>query len=209
MNKRMTYRILVTLTLMLVFAPAASAQEHEVAFLVGRMDPSDRGLQIVSPAKAVLGGATTYQVNYANRIVDGDLASVHWEIAITGSPSTKIEASNALLPRSYRTLFLTPGLKLKLFPGGGISPYVVGGAGVGRYTQSQTNSDGSPNTGDRSNFTWVFDYGGGLDFNLLGPVSLRAELRDFVTGNPDFRAPFLNNRQHNLFFAGGIVVKWR
>ncbi len=190
-------------------APAAFAQEHEVGVLVGRLKPTDRGLQSLGPIKAAFDGAVTYQVNYANRMVDGDLASLHWEIAITGAPRTDVKSTGLLLPRNYSSLFLTPGLKLKLFPGGGISPYLVGGAGIGRYTESATNVNGSPNTGDRATTTWVFNYGGGVDFNLFGPVALRGEVRDFVTGNPSFNAPFLTNKQHNIFVAGGIVIRWQ
>jgi opacity protein-like surface antigen len=190
-------------------APAAFAQEHELGVLVGRLQPSDRGLQSLEPVKAAFDGTMTYQINYSNRMVDGELVSLYWELAITGAPRAEVRSTDLLLPRNYSSLFLTPGVKLKLFPGGGISPYLVAGAGGGRYTEGEVNLGGAPNTGDRSNFTWVFNYGGGVDFNLFGPLALRGEVRDFVTGNPSFNAPFLTNKQHNVFVAGGIVARWQ
>ncbi len=195
--------------MMFACAPVAFAQENELGVLVGRMKTGDRGLRSLEPIEAAFDGAVTYQFNYANRIVDGDLASLHWELVITGAPRTNVRSTSLLLPRNYSSLFLTPGLKLKVFPGGGLSPYLVAGVGGGRFAASETNVGGAPNTGDRSNFTWVFNYGGGVDLRLIGPVAVRGEVRDFVTGNPSFNAPFLSNKQHNIFVAGGIVVRWQ
>jgi len=197
--------------LLLIFAcaPAVFAQEHELALLVGRLKASDHTLDSVGQVKAAFDGAVTYQINYANRMVNGELASLHWELAITGAPRTGVKSSNVLLPRNYSTLIFTPGLKLKIFPGGGFSPYLVGGVGLGRFSQSGTNINGSPNTGDRSNTSFVFNYGGGVDLNVLGPISVRGEVRDFMTGTPSFSTPFLNDRQHNLFVGAGIVVRWK
>jgi opacity protein-like surface antigen len=201
--------LLMLLLALFAFAPAAFAQEHEVALLVGRLKPSDRGLDSLQPIRAAFDGAVSYEVNYANRMVDGELASLHWEITIVGAPSAGVKSTNLLLPKNYSSLFFTPGLKLKLFPGGGISPYIVGGVGLGRYKESDTILSGGANTGDRANTTWAFNFGGGVDFNLFGPVAVRGEVRDFVTGNPSFSTPFLDNRQHNIFVGGGVVVKWK
>jgi opacity protein-like surface antigen len=197
------------LPLIFACAPAIFAQEHELALLVGRLKPSDRSLSSVGQVKAAFDGAATYQINYANRMLNGELASLHWELAIAGAPRTGVKSSNVLLPRTYSTLIFTPGLKLKIFPGGGFSPYLVSGVGLGRFSQSGTNINGSPNTGDRSNTSFVFNYGGGVDLNVLGPISVRGEVRDFMTGAPSFSTPFLNDRQHNVYVGAGIVVRWK
>ena len=209
MNNRKRFYFPMLLLLIFVCAPAIFAQEHELALLVGRLKASDRTLDSVAPVKAAFDGAVTYQINYANRMVNGEIASLHWELAIIAAPRTGVKSSNVLLPRTYSTLMFTPGLKLKVFPGGGFSPYLVGGAGLGRFSQSGTNINGSPNTGDRSNTSFVFNYGGGVDLNVLGPLSVRGEVRDFMTGTPSFSTPFLNDRQHNLFVGVGIVVRWK
>jgi len=192
------------------FAPAVFAQENELALLIGRLKPSDRTLSLnpVQTVDAAFDGALTYQFNYANRMVNGELASLHFEIAVTGAPRTGVRSDNFLLPRTYSTLIFTPGLKLKLLPRAGFSPYVVGGAGLGRFSLSDTNIAGDPVTGDRSNTSFVFNYGGGVDLNVLGPISIRGEVRDFMTGTPSFSTPFLNDRQHNLFVGAGIVLKF-
>jgi opacity protein-like surface antigen len=199
----------MSLLALFVCAPAVFAQQQELSVLVGRLKPSDQGLDSLQPVKAAFDGTVTYQINYAYRMLNGELVSLHGELAITGAPNAGVNSTNLLLPKNYSSLFFTPGLKLKIFPGGGISPYLVGGAGVGRFTLSGTNLDGSPNTGDRSNTSLVFDFGGGVDLHLLGPIALRGEVRDFVTGTPSFSTPILNDRQHNLFVAGGIVLRFK
>lgn len=194
--------------LLLACATLAAAQEHEFALLVGGMKTGDRGLSSTQSVRAAFDGARAYEANYARRIVDGKLASLHWEITVAGAPRTGVKSTNLLLPRNYSTLFLAPGLKVKLFPGGGLSPYIVAGAGYGRYRASEVRLNNQPNTDDRHNNTWVFNYGGGVDFNLIGVLALRGEIRDFITGSPSLNAPFLTNRQHNVMAAGGIVLRW-
>lgn len=199
------------LTLILAFAPTVFGQEHELAFVIGRLKPSDRSLSLnpVQTIEAGFSGAATYQINYSNRVVNGELASVHFEIPVVVAPRTGVKSDNFFLPRTYSTLIFTPGLKLKVFPGGGLSPYVVGGVGLGRFSQSDTNINGTPNTAeDRTNTSFVFNFGGGVDLNVLGPLSVRGEVRDFMTGVPKFSAPFLNDRQHNLYVGVGIVLKF-
>lgn len=209
-SKRFCFPALLLLVVF-AFAPAVFAQEHELALLVGRLKPSDRSLQLnpLPAVDAAFSGAATYQFNYANRVVNGEVASLHLELAVTAAPRTGVKSDNFLLPRTYSTLIFTPGLKLKVLPTGGLSPYVVSGIGVGRFALSDTNINGTPVApGDRSNTSFVFNFGGGVDLNLLGPLSIRGEVRDFMTGTPSFSTPFLNDRQHNLFVGVGIVLRF-
>jgi opacity protein-like surface antigen len=198
------------LLLIFAFAPAVFAQEHELAFVVGRLKPSDRSLSLnpVQTVDAAFSGAATYQINYSNRVVNGELASVHFEIPVIVAPRVGVKSDNFFLPRTYSTLLFTPGLKLKVFPSGGLSPYVVSGIGLGRFSESGTNINGTPNIGDRTRTSFVFNFGGGVDLNVLGPLSVRGEVRDFMTGNPSFSEPFLSDRQHNLYVGVGIVLKF-
>jgi opacity protein-like surface antigen len=196
------------LLLLLVSAPGVFAQGYELGLLVGRLKTGDRSLNSTAPFTAVFDGALTYQANFAKRMVDGKVASLHCEFLLTGAPKTNIKSSNVFLPRIYSSLFITPGVKVKLLPSGSISPYVASGLGYGRYSASETLANGQPNTGDRGKNSLTFNFGGGLDFNVLGLITLRGEVRDFVTGNPRFNTSFLTNKQHNVFVAGGIVLRF-
>ena len=199
--------LLAVLVITCAGAIIASAQENEIAVLGGGLKTGDKGLQSSGAIKAAFDGATTYEINYAHRIVDGKVASLHWELMIAGVPRTGVKSTNLILPRSYSSLFFAPGLKVKLFPGG-ISPYVVAGLGLGRLTASGTNLNGLPNTGDKSDTTWIFNYGGGVDFPIFPHFALRGEVRDLIAGTPKLNGQLFDKRQHNIFVGGGVVVRW-
>ena len=203
-NKR---NLLAALFIVCASTIAASAQENEIAVLVGGMKTGDKGLQSTQTIKAAFDGAVSYEINYAHRLVDGKLASLHGELLIAGAPKTNVKSTSLLLPKNYSTIFFTPGLKVKLFPGG-ISPYVAAGLGLGRFTASDTNLNGQPNTGDRKNTTWVFNYGGGVDIPIFPHIALRGEVRDFIAGTPKLNSQLFEKREHNIFVGGGVVVRF-
>ncbi len=200
-------KLLAVLVLACVGVVIASAQENEIGVLIGGAKTGDQGLRSSGTIKAAFDGATAYEINYAHRLVDGKVASLHWELMIAGVPRTGVKSTNLILPRSYSSLFLAPGLKVKLFPGG-ISPYVVAGLGVGRLTANGTNLNNLPNTSDKSSTTWIFNYGGGVDFPIFPHIALRGEVRDLIAGTPKLNGQLFDKRQHNVFVGGGIVVRW-
>ena len=189
-------------------AVAVNAQQREISILVGRLKTGDKGISGTQSIKTAFDGAVSYEVTYGRRFVDGKVAALYGELLIAGAPSTKIKVTNFALPNSYSSLFFTPGLKVKLFPGGGVSPYVAGGLGMGRYSGDAQTSTSQPVTGDQANTTWAFDYGGGVDLNLASVFVIRGEIRDFITGKPKFTAPFFDKKQHNVNIAVGIVFKF-
>jgi len=196
--------------LLVLFCTAitATAQQREISVLVGRVKTGDKGIQGLQTVEAAFDGAVSYEITYGRRFVDGQIAALYGEFLIMGAPRTGIKSSNVLLPRSYSSIFFTPGLKLQLFPGAGLSPYIAAGLGVGRYNASDTAINGQPATGDTSNTTWAFDYGGGVDVNVIRYFAIRGEVRDFISGTPKLSAPFFDKRQHNVNVAIGLVFKF-
>ena len=203
-----TRNLLAVLLVLFGTAVAASAQQREISILVGRLKTGDKGISGVQTIKAAFDGAVSYEITYGRRFVDGKVAALYGELLIAGAPSTKIKVTNVVLPNSYSSLFFTPGLKVKLFPGGGISPYVAAGLGMGRYSGDAQTSTGQQVQGDTANTTWAFNYGGGVDLNLASVFAIRGEVRDFITGKPKFTAPFFDKSQHNVNVAVGIVFKF-
>ncbi|MBS1807068.1 MAG: autotransporter outer membrane beta-barrel domain-containing protein [Acidobacteria bacterium] len=185
---------------------AQSEPKNEVGLLLGALSTGSREIQLPTLSKADFGSGLTYQANYARRIVDAKLASLHVEVLFAATPLVEVKSANTLIPRDYASLFLTPGLKLKFVPGWRVSPYIAAGGGYARFRESDFRTNNQPNTGKIGTNTGVFNYGGGVDFRVFRYLSLRGEVRDFVTGNPNFNAPFLSNRQHNVLTSGGIVI---
>lgn len=200
--------LLAVLFILLGSAAAAFAQQREISILVGRLKTGDKGISGAQTIKAAFDGAVSYEITYASRFVDGEIAALYGELLIAGAPSTKIKVTNVVLPNSYSSLFFTPGLKVKLFPKGGLSPFIAAGLGMGRYSGDAQTSTGQQVQGDTANTTWAFSYGGGVDLNIVNNFAIRGEIRDFITGKPKFTAPFFDKSQHNVNVAIGVVFKF-
>lgn len=189
-------------------ARPAVAQKYEVAFSLGAMARGDRNFSLPTPGSLKIGTGLTYQGNYAQRLVNARLAALYLEVPLAATPNTKIKSSNVFSPRDYASLFITPGLKLKLLPGAPYSPYMFAGVGYARFSESDARIGGAPNTTRGTNRA-AFDFGGGVDVKVFPYLSLRGEVRDFVSGNPQFNLNVLGNRQHNVLLSGGVVLRLR
>jgi opacity protein-like surface antigen len=196
------------LALLFCLAGPAFAQRHEVAVTSGVLSVGDRDIELPRPGLLRTGTGFSYQINYAQRFFDGRVASLYFEFPLVVTPRTEIEASNALLPRSYSSIFFTPGIKLKLLPGSKYSPYGMAGVGYARFNSSGTLLDDQPNTEDRRANRAVFNYGIGLDVKVFPYVSLRGEVRDLYSGNPKFNSEVIGDRQHNTLISAGIVLRF-
>ena len=64
-----------------------------------------------------------------------------------------------------------------------LSAYAVTGGGAGVFHAVAVQEVSSPSVSTYETLHGVFTFGGGLDFRLLRWFSLRAEIRDMVTGN--------------------------
>jgi hypothetical protein len=105
-----------------------------------------------------------------------------------------------LLHEDYNTMYLTPGLKLKILPSSFISPYLAGGLGWGGFRS--TNSSATANK-------FAGDIGGGADFTILPILSLRGEVRDYYTSAPtlDVTSVF-HGSVNNVVISGGAVFRF-
>lgn len=198
------------LTFIFLFASAsltlAQDTKNEVGLLLGGLSTGSRDIRLPTLSQADISTGITYQASYGRRIVDGKVAALFGEVLFAATPLQDVRSTNTTIPRDYASLFLTPGLKIKFVPGWRVSPYVAAGGGYARFRESDFRTNNQPNTGKIGTNTGVFNYGGGVDIRLFRYLGLRGEIRDFVSGNPSFNAPFLSNRQHNVLTSGGIVI---
>jgi hypothetical protein len=172
--------------------PAAHAQKNEFAFLASSFQTS---------ASFNVHGGEGLQLNYAHRMVDIKLAALYLELpfAAAWGGSRSITQGN-LLHEDYNTMYLTPGLKLKILPTSFISPYLAGGLGWGGFRTTNTSATSNKFAGD---------IGGGADFTILPILSLRAEVRDYYTSAPtlDVQSVFHGN-VNNVVISGGAVFRF-
>lgn len=186
------------------------AQKADVAFVIGGSFVSDTQKTFLVPSTTLTSTIKTdhhifYEGALAVRLLDAKAASLHVELPIAGMPSQTLKFSNVstVTLNDFSTLFITPGLRLKLLPVAPVSPWVSFGGGWARYALSGT-----------SNSKGAIQYGGGLDFKLAPLIGLRLEVRDFVTGDPDFglTSVLAGNdgglHHHNILAGGGIVLRF-
>jgi hypothetical protein len=194
--------------LMLLPVLGARAQKNEASFLVGGLKTGSRGVVDAAASSIDSGAAVAYEINAATRLVNAHVVSLYVEVPLIIAPNTDLQASNVFVPKSYSSIFFTPGLKLKAWTMSPISPYAVLGAGVGHFSSSGTLLNGQPNLASTGATKLVYDVGGGVDLRLIPFVALRGEIRDLISGNPNFAVPVSGDRQHNVLFAGGVVLRF-
>ncbi len=198
-------KLLLTAVL-LVLAATALAQNTELAVTVGGYIPRSPG------APLTLAHAVAIQGNFAQKIIGVPLVSLYFELPIVAGFNTDVASSvnSAAVIRNYSSLFITPGVKLKLAPSFPISPYAVADVGWARFKGSSTLAGGTTNPNEVKN-TNVFAFGGGLDMKIAPFLSFRGEVRDFYSGLPSFSnlsLSMLKSRQHNLVPSGGLVLRF-
>ena len=114
----------------------------------------------------------------------------------------------AVVPTDYKQLFVTPAVRVNLFPTTAVSPWVSLGGGFGHFSEgNDPRSTAAPIPASRRHRR-ALQGGIGLDVKVWRKLSIRGEVRDFWSGEPDFPlAPTGKSRQHNFFVGGGAF--WR
>jgi opacity protein-like surface antigen len=192
-----------SIAIFLLAAGSMAGQQHELGFLLG-------GLLANSRDTVRLSAGTSFQVNYAYRLANlGPAAALYAEGHFLANPQRTVGSGVVTATRDVASLYVTPGVKLKLFPSARVAPYGVAGGGWAVYEQSLTQLNGQPNPAPRTVNRGTFVYGGGVDLNVVRNFGLRAEIRDFYSGNPAFNIASLRGRQHNVVVSGGFVLRFR
>ena len=183
----------------------ASAQQHELGLTLGGILSQQRAAPL---AKIDLGSGLALQANYGYRVLQRRSAALYLETHFLANGLRDIRSANSRATRDVATIFVTPGLRIKFLPNRPISPYVAAGGGYALYEQSLSTIGGLANSAPRFTHRGAFDFGGGVDARLWRFVSVRAEIRDFYTGNPSFNAALSNSGQHNVVAGGGFVLRF-
>jgi hypothetical protein len=90
------------------------------------------------------------------------------------------EYGHSVVPSDLKT-FITPAVRVNLFPTTAVSPWVSFGAGFGHISQNDQLIYGGTNPG-KSTTSAVIEAGFGLDVKVWSKLSIRGEVRDFWAG---------------------------
>jgi Outer membrane protein beta-barrel domain len=187
------FRLLCVALAIPLTTSSAHAQANDVALTLGGY------FEVSNPLNL---GAAALEGTFAHRIAHIPLFAVSAELPVAGSFSSSIPTVSGLtLAKSYTSLFITPGLRLRLAPSFPLSPYVSAGLGYGHFNRKLYGG------GTSSDSTLALDIGGGLDLKVLPFVSVRGEIRDFNSGSLGIESEAFG-RQNNLFATIGLAVRF-
>jgi len=186
-------------------------KKNEIAGLVERDFAS--GHAITSPAlppgftdnRVNIGRSLAFQGNYGRRLRTTSLAGFTFEVPVVYLPDQDLRSSNDLVPEGYKALFVTPGVRVNIFPNTLLSPWGSVGGGFGHFTTSKTGVFNVLKVPGKSTGTGVFEFGVGIDVKVWRSMKFRGEVRDFYSGVPDLNVVQGRTRMHNFIGGGGVV----
>jgi hypothetical protein len=194
-------KVYAVLMLMVAATITAKAQKVELAVVGGGLFSSNQNFSI--SAAPAIEGSLAYQMFHV------PLASLYFELPIAAGLQTSAHATTGVvlcnacgaIAPSVSSLFVAPGLKLKLGALLPVSPFITAGLGVAHFrTSSGASTTSSQNNG-------VVQFGGGLDLKIAPFVGIRGEVRDYYSALPFFSSGFAG-RQHNVLAGAGIVLRF-
>jgi hypothetical protein len=202
-------KIFSTLLLAGLMAFSASAQEtkNETGFLLG--SEQIPGSTTTAGAPLSVGGSVAFSFDYARRL-KGEHTVLFAEIPFTAAPSHHGGSSQPGTATSLATLYVVPSLRVQAFANRRFSPWLSGGFGFGWLETSSLLNNGVPNP-EINRYTGTAQFGGGVDIRtplqLVFPISLRAELRDYYTVDAaNYGTALRQQGQHDIVPAGGFVI---
>jgi len=212
MSRRRLWIAVLSVVAILAVSAVAQDEKNEVGGTIGRVFISDQGIQNATYFDPIIhsGKGLTFEGEYARRFLVTPIFSLSGEVVAAYNPDEDLNAGdsgNSVVPSDYKQLFVTPAARLNLFPTTAVSPWVSLGGGVAHFSEGKTLVYGGTNPGG-SKTSGVLEAGVGLDVKVWKNLSVRLNVRDFWSGEPNFPlAPTGKSRQHNYFVGGGAF--WR
>jgi hypothetical protein len=187
----------------LLLAISLRAQNSDLGLLGGISGP--RGQTTVAGGTSTVSGSVTpsFQVNYAWQVLQRavDLyvelplvIPVRLNGTVISGPGGAVVSSN-----SGSDIFFTPGIRLKFSPESRVSFYGAAGFGIASFAGGEVVAAHTAAISEGRSNSPALGFGGGLDLRLTRLLSLRGDVRDFVTeaGLGD-----VSGRNHGIFQLG-------
>lgn len=190
-----------------ILVTCAMAQSNEVSVTLGRVFVSSQ--EVKGPNLNVhFGNGLTIGGNYSRLLRSYGIFGISGEVSGAYSWDMKLNLSQNLIPKSYQSLFITPAVRVNIFSGESVSPWVSVGGGYGMFRMSDELVFFGTNPGKTSTNTGVFQFGAGLDVWPWQKWGLRLEARDYYSGVPDLNVTTVRSRQHNIYVGGGFIRRF-
>jgi hypothetical protein len=202
------------LVLLIVFVAAlvssAFGQFNEVSVTVGRTFVSTQTIQN-DPASLNphihFGNEESFAFNYGRLLKTGGIFGFSAELPVAIYPRMDLNTYLNQIPKDIGAVFVAPSLRMNLFSGQAVSPWVSVGGGYAHFRESSKLNFFGNNPGPTGTNTGVVQFGVGFDVWPWERWGVRMEARDFYSGVPDLNVSTGRSRQHNYYVGVGVI--WR
>lgn len=189
---------------------AQDKRKNEIGLLLGGTITPGISATQQSGERVNIGAGLTFQATYAREFLTFPTASLLLEVPFLAVPRQNLGGSGSVVPAFDDSLFVTPGVRLKLLAQRSFSPWFSVGGGYALFDVASRHVDGSPNIGSLRTHRGALQFGAGVDVRIpvkvLLPLSVRLELRDLFSGKPNYNVDTGGGFQHNVAFSGGFVL---
>jgi hypothetical protein len=190
----------------LFFVSSALAQVNEFSITAGRTFVSTQTVSITG-LPVHFGNEESLEFNYGRLLRSHSIFGLYAELPVAIYPRMDVNYNLGTNPKDIGALFVTPSVRVNIFSGESVSPWVSLGGGYGRFRVAPVTLYENPNPGGGSN-TGVLQFGAGLDVWVWHGWGARLEARDFYSGAPNLNVDTGRSRQHNYYVGLGVVHRF-
>ena len=200
-------RLAVLVVPVLVLVSSALAQVNEFAITTGRTFVSTQTVRSTG-LPVHFGNEETVAFNYARLLKSIKIFGIYAELPVAIYPRMDLNYNLNQVPKDIGALFVTPSVRVNLFSGEGVTPWVSVGGGYGRFREASRLNFFGANPGPTGTNTGVVQFGAGLDVFPWHRWGARVEARDFYSGTPNINVDTGRSRQHNYYVGIGVIHRF-
>jgi len=193
-----------SILLLAITAGVVSAQNSDLGLLVGISGPSS---QVVTGTNFRVSASTgaSFQINYALQLKEVSAGRLYLELPFLAGGRDSSTVTTLVSSSTVGGIYFTPGVRFNATLHPRTSFYAMGGAGIAAFGADRSivgKGVVTSSSGWESSFAVAF--GGGLDFRLTRLISLRGEVRDFVSR----KGIGLTDGRNHVVFGLGMGFHW-
>ncbi|HEX7425097.1 MAG TPA: hypothetical protein VF311_14600 [Terriglobales bacterium] len=200
-------RLAVLVVPVLVLVSSVLAQVNELSITAGRVFVSTQTVQSTS-LPIHFGNEEMVEFNYGRLLKSHKIFGLYAELPVAIYPRMDLNYRENQIPKDIGALFVTPSVRLNIFSGEGVTPWVSAGGGYGRFREAPILVWGGTNPGPTGTNTGVIQFGAGVDVWPWHRWGARLEARDFYSGAPALNVDTGRSRQHNYYVGVGVVHRF-
>ena len=154
------------------------------------------------------GNEESFAFNYSRLLKTTKIFGIRAELPVAIYPRMDLNTAFHGIPKDIGALFITPSVRVNIFSGDSVSPWVSVGGGYGRFREAPELNFYGSNPGPTGTNTGVMQFGAGLDVWFSQHWGFRGEARDFYSGVSALNVDIGRSRQHNYYVGAGVAYRF-